>query len=283
MEYKYLKAFLLTARHQSFSLAAAELRIAQSAVSRQIKLLEESLGEQLIVRSPKHVILTAKGQELYLAVTDFDKNAEALFSDNVTPEVRIGLLHGVLETWLVSFVRAYFQKHELNLFLEVDKPSRLIDGLSSRKFDMIIINEPVQNETVSSLKLFEEEMVFIAKKKIDFDKIETYRWITYATVDTIHSLYKRKQSDRHIRVNSMTAIVNLVRADIGIAVVPTHLLAADEKLWRYPIPKSKNPSIYISTLNYARMPKHLATLIHSLRELAAQNPRANADADANGV
>ena len=60
MEYRYLKAFLLTAEHSSFSKAAQLLSIAQSAVSRQIKLLEESLGEELIIRSSKKVILTTK-------------------------------------------------------------------------------------------------------------------------------------------------------------------------------------------------------------------------------
>ena len=40
----YLKAFLVTAKHLSFSKAAEEMRVAQSAVSRQVKLLEESLS-----------------------------------------------------------------------------------------------------------------------------------------------------------------------------------------------------------------------------------------------
>ncbi|WP_393096157.1 LysR family transcriptional regulator, partial [Halobacteriovorax sp. ZH3_bin.1] len=45
MDYRYLRAFTLTAKYLSFSKAAAELKIAQSAVSRQVKLLEESMNE----------------------------------------------------------------------------------------------------------------------------------------------------------------------------------------------------------------------------------------------
>ena len=41
LDFRYLKAFMLTAKYSSFSKAAEELNIAQSAVSRQIKLLEE--------------------------------------------------------------------------------------------------------------------------------------------------------------------------------------------------------------------------------------------------
>lgn len=62
MDYRYLKAFILTARNSSFSKAAEELKIAQSAVSRQIKLLEESVGEELIIRSSKKSSADSKGQ-----------------------------------------------------------------------------------------------------------------------------------------------------------------------------------------------------------------------------
>ena len=64
LDYRYLRAFIVTARHLNFSRAADELNIAQSAVSRQIKLLEEGVGQQLIIRSSKKVILTEKGQSL---------------------------------------------------------------------------------------------------------------------------------------------------------------------------------------------------------------------------
>ena len=47
LDFRYLKAFMLTAKYSSFSKAAEELNIAQSAVSRQIKLLEDALGTDL--------------------------------------------------------------------------------------------------------------------------------------------------------------------------------------------------------------------------------------------
>ena len=63
IDFRYLKAFILTAKYASFSKAAEELNIAQSAVSRQIKLLEDTLGEELIIRSSKKVVLSEKGKE----------------------------------------------------------------------------------------------------------------------------------------------------------------------------------------------------------------------------
>jgi len=269
VEYKYLKAFLLTAKYSSFSRAAAELRIAQSAVSRQIKLLEETLKQQLIIRSPKQVILTSKGQELYLAATDFDKSVNSLFTEDNRKEIRVGVLHGVLETWLISFMRRYYKIRDANIVIQVDKPHVLIEGLTNRNLDLAITNEFLQTEMISSLKLFDEELVVVSKKKVDYEELAAERWITYDNNDWLHVLFKKRQSERYLRVNSMTAIVNLVRNDLGVAIVPTHMLSpSDDDLFRIPIPKAKNPSIYISTLNYAHMPHHIREVSDLLRQLA---------------
>jgi len=99
MDYRYLKAFLLTAQHKSFSRAAEELHIAQSAVSRQIKLLEESLDDELIIRSSKKVLLTESGQQLYRATLHFDKITQDIFLSTNTTPLKVGTLHGLLETW----------------------------------------------------------------------------------------------------------------------------------------------------------------------------------------
>ncbi len=62
MEYNYLKAFFEVAKQRNFTKAAETLNIAQSAVSRQISLLEYSLKKQLIIRSSRKVVLTPEGE-----------------------------------------------------------------------------------------------------------------------------------------------------------------------------------------------------------------------------
>ena len=102
IDYRYLKAFLQTAKHLNFSKAADELNIAQSAVSRQIKLLEESMGEQLIVRSSKKVLLTDKGKQLLSAIQGFENAAKLITKSDDKKLIRVGILHGLLETWFIN-------------------------------------------------------------------------------------------------------------------------------------------------------------------------------------
>ncbi|MFL9876277.1 LysR family transcriptional regulator [Paraburkholderia megapolitana] len=65
-----LRFFEETARHMSFNRAAAALCVTQGAVSRQIRILEESLGAKLFERDHKGIRLTAAGMQLLPCVTD---------------------------------------------------------------------------------------------------------------------------------------------------------------------------------------------------------------------
>ncbi len=65
-----LRAFEAAARHQSFKQAASELGVTPTAVSHQIRLLEETLGVRLFDRKPRQVVLTEVGQELYPVLRD---------------------------------------------------------------------------------------------------------------------------------------------------------------------------------------------------------------------
>ena len=62
MELRYLLYFATVAEQQSFTRAAKKLRIAQPAISQQIKKLEEELEVKLLVRTKRSVKLTAAGQ-----------------------------------------------------------------------------------------------------------------------------------------------------------------------------------------------------------------------------
>jgi DNA-binding transcriptional LysR family regulator len=69
MEFRQLKYFVATAEAQHFRRAAASLRIAQPALSRQIKALEEEIGVALFERSPQGARLTEAGRSLLTDAT----------------------------------------------------------------------------------------------------------------------------------------------------------------------------------------------------------------------
>ena len=62
MELRHLRYFLAVGEASSFTKAAARLRVAQPALSRQVQDLEDEIGVELLRRSPRGVTLTAEGR-----------------------------------------------------------------------------------------------------------------------------------------------------------------------------------------------------------------------------
>ncbi len=256
MDYRYLKAFLLTAEHASFSKAALILNIAQSAVSRQIKLLEESLGEELIIRSSKKVLLTHKGEELYTITRHFDKMSHDLFEREDHRPLNIGILHGLLRNWFPPILSKYCKKTQRNIRLNVKDEPELLAGIEAGKLDIIFTTLNIQSELVTSLKLFSEKLVLISRDEIQKKKLNEYTWIVFSEGDNLFKV-SPKISDRIISVESISAILTLVKNGLGIAVVPDHVLPKNHQFQISEVTTLPRSEIYMTTLNYKTMPNHI--------------------------
>ncbi len=265
LDYRYLKAFMVTSRFLNFSKAAQELNIAQSAVSRQIKLLEESVGQQLIIRSSKKVLLTEKGQSLLKELGEFETKLQNIFFGHMNKTVRVGILHGLLETWF-NDVMVDFSKTSLHqLIVEVNSVENLKEKLHNGKYDLIFTTENIQSELVSSLKLFEEKMVLVSKIEINHKEASDYPWIVYSEQDHLFQLYK-KRSQKIVVVNSVTTILKLVKKGVGIAIIPDHTLDKENHLKTYELKGLAKQHIHLSSLNFKTMPEHIKALVDMIKK-----------------
>src|SRR5437870_5187761 len=76
MELRHLRYFVAVAEASTFTKAAAQLHVAQPAVSRQVQALEDELGVDLLRRSPRGVMLTAEGKLFLEEARELLKRAE---------------------------------------------------------------------------------------------------------------------------------------------------------------------------------------------------------------
>lgn len=259
IDYRYLKAFQLVAKKLNFSKAAKELKVAQSAISRQIKLLEEGLGEQLIVRSSKKVVLTEKGELLLDLINNFEKQANKIFFQEEDQVIHIGILHGLLENWFIQVIEAFNQQFSNPLEIHVGTPESMLEKLTKGIYDVIFTSEQTQSDLISSLRLFDEKHVLISKEEINLKDITKYPWIIYDENDHLMKLYK-KRPNRIIQISSITAIIKMVQLGDGVAIVPDHALRSNEDLHQIEIKTPKKNSIYMTTLNYNTWPAPLKSL-----------------------
>lgn len=264
LDYRYLKAFMVTSKYLNFSKAAIELGIAQSAVSRQIKLLEESIGQQLIIRSSKKVLLTERGVLLLDELNSFEKRVQEVFFGHMNKTIRVGILHGLLETWFNDIMVEFTRTNQHQLFVEVNSLQMLKNKLQDGHYDLIFTAENIQSELVSSLKLFEEKMILISKSEINVKKTWEYPWIVYSEQDHLFQLFK-KRSQKTIVVNSITTILKLVKKGVGVAIVPEHTIAQDFSLKRYDMNGPSKHHIYLSCLNFKSIPEHIKLLVEMIK------------------
>jgi LysR family glycine cleavage system transcriptional activator len=125
--------FDCAARWGSFKLAARELHKTPAAVSLQVKQLEEAVGFALFVRHPRHIALTAKGQELSIAVArmlgDLRAKVAALQRGDEEAVLRISTTHSFAIKWLVPRMPRFTRQYpELELRLDSnDSPVDISD------------------------------------------------------------------------------------------------------------------------------------------------------------
>ncbi len=110
-----LRAFEAVARRLSFSGAADELHVTQSAVSRQVKALEDELGALLFVRGTRHVEITADGQALRRSVdpllTQLDATVRQIRQSRSRRRVSLTTFASFASLWLLPRLEAFQRLH----------------------------------------------------------------------------------------------------------------------------------------------------------------------------
>ena len=103
-----LRAFEAAARHESAKQAAEELSVTATAISHQIRALEESLGVPLFLRKPRQLELTAQGRELQQVLESaFDSISAAAVRLSAVPcrqAITLSTTPAVAVRWLLSWV-----------------------------------------------------------------------------------------------------------------------------------------------------------------------------------
>ncbi len=140
-----LRALEATSRHLSFTRAAEELFISQSAVSHQIRRIEDLWNIKLFKRQGKRLIISEEGQMIVPIVRDFLDNMNRalteLVNDEARSSIRVSLVHSLAERWLVPRLGKFYELHpDISVWIsttdelvnfsrdEVDIAIRLGDG-----------------------------------------------------------------------------------------------------------------------------------------------------------
>jgi len=235
---RVLKNFLAITRHKSVAAAAKEIGLTAAAAGQQVQQLEADLGVELFDRTKRSLSLNHQGRSLIEPIQDIIARYEALGSDFKSDLSGTIVLGALVSTLMGAFGNALNKIKRSYPGLEV----KLIAGLSSNFLDQVLdgtLDAAIVTESPYALpqhvqwtELYKEPMILImptplSKKggktlgqesDLAFIRFERNTWNGHLVDQTIRA--NKLNIKEGMELNSVEAIIELVRQGLGYSIVP---------------------------------------------------------------
>ena len=241
IEFRHLRTIKAIEEAGGLAKAADMLHITQSALSHQIKGLEDQAGVELFVRRSKPMRLSAAGQRLLRTANKILPEIDALQAEFASLRGgRAGRLHIAIEChacfeWLFPVLEA-FRKAWPDVDVDI-RPGLAFDALPAltrEEVDLVVSSDPEEHPDLEFSPLFDYEPVFVASSQhalaqkpwIEAQDFRDEILITYpvdrARLDVFSQLLMpAKVEPRAVRQVELTAVILLlVASNRGVAVLP---------------------------------------------------------------
>jgi len=160
-----VRTFLVVCEQRSFTRAGGRLGRSQSAISLQVRRLEEQLGQSLLSRDPRHVVPTEQGEAFLPQARRLlrlnDEILAGLAADDVEGEVRLGAPEDFATLHLPTVLGAFARSHpKVALTVTCDLTLNLLDRLREGALDMALVKrEPLGPDL--GVRVWREPLVWV--------------------------------------------------------------------------------------------------------------------------
>ena len=241
MDLSQFRTLIQVAELGSLSKAADRLRIAQPALSRQIKLLEEELGARLFDRHGRGMVLTDAGREVRERVarimSEVDEMRASVPETNavLTGRVAVGLPPTVAEIVSVPLVAAFRRDHpRVELRFICAFTGYLLDWLQRGEIDVAVLYDPAATRSLRSRPLLIENLLLVAPSEqglslaraVPFARLEAETLLLPSGRHGLRTIVERCAADAGIALkvgiesDSLHTLKDLVRHGYGRTILP---------------------------------------------------------------
>ncbi|WP_323769103.1 LysR family transcriptional regulator [Antarctobacter sp.] len=286
MDWDKLRIFHAVADAGSLTHAGDALHLSQSAVSRQIRALEESLNTTLFHRHARGLILTEQGELLFDATTSMIKRIDAATArirdseEEVFGELRVTTTHGFGALWLAPRLSKLYAKFpELNIDLMLEE--RVLD-LPMREADVAIrMKEPSQADLIRKRLMSIRMRLYASPDYLDahgephqLEDIQGHRLICQnpnsAQVSAGKALVQHLLSfepPATLTVNNYFGVLQAVLSNLGIGVLPDYIIEDFPHVKRVlPEVESVEVPVFLAYPEELRQSKRVATFRDFVQE-----------------
>ncbi len=245
MELRQLRYFLGVVSAGSFGRAASQLHIAQPALSRQVKALEDDLGVQLLFRTAQGVHVTEAGQrfrdlaEALMRSVDNMRGEVAHLAKEPNGSVVVGLPPSIaylITSHLIETCQARFPMVKIRIVEALSV--FLVDWLELGRIDVAILTDPRDAYAIERRDLTDEDMVLVGVPahlpadcpSVPLEQLNDYRIVISQGFERVMQPWceAAKVSPSYaMQLDSIPIIQDMVRRGLYCTIVPYGMVHAD--------------------------------------------------------
>jgi len=268
MDIRQLEMFLRVAEEANFTRAGERLHVSQSAISRQIKLLEEELGEALLHRRGKSVSLTHPGELLlrtaHRVLADMQDVASQI---SEVHELQRGTLHigggmTVCIYILPRLLRRYRARYKgVDLRVTSGTSETLLRLIRTHELDVGLLTLPVVAKDLEVIPVLKEEMVVVTAPRHPLTRgrsvmpknLSKYPLILFETGSNTRKildqffLEEKVPVDLAMETENVEIIKAMVASGLGITIIPYAAIAKDLRSRRFGWARIKGQRLFRET------------------------------------
>lgn len=248
-----VRAFLVVCEQRSFTRAGERLGRSQSAISLQVRRLEEQLGQPLLSRDPRHVALTEQGEAFLPQARRLlrlnDEILAGLGADDVEGEVRLGAPEDFATLHLPKVLGAFARSHpRVALTVTCDLTLNLLDRLREGALDIALVKrEPLGPDL--GVRVWREPLVWVG---LDADLVQRSGTLPLVAAPSPCVYRKRAiaaldQTGRAWRATytspSLAGQLAALRGGLGLSVLPREMVPDDLTILTEGLPRLEDAEV----------------------------------------
>lgn len=251
MHIENFKVFCDLVESKSFSRAAKLNGITQSAVSQQLRTMEENLKTIIVDRSQKQFRLSAEGEIFYAAAKDVLMRYDQLNSDLlatksiVSGRLNISTVYSVGLHEMPPYIKHFMQEYpHVKARIEFSRSNRVYEDIASGVSDLGIVAFPSKNRQVEVIPFKEDRLVLICapthplakEASVSLKALASERFIAFdsdiptrkATDMALHEA--KVEVEPVLEFDNIETMKRAVEIDAGVALVPSATVIQEVKL-----------------------------------------------------
>lgn len=289
-----LSLFHLVVKHRSFTKAAQAAGLTQSAITRQIQGMENSLGVSLLERTTRSVGLTKAGEFLFhessRLLGDVDQSLRRMKEDftDARKEIRVGVSRSIGLAHLPGFFHANLrQVSKVGYHVSYQPSTEILSALETNDLDLGVLCPPPRlPQTLCTTHRFTDAFTLIAPTEfasqfavLPKSKLAKNAWLQkqpWLLIDentntgkqlrkwTAHSGLKIEAT---MQLDSFDLIITLVSLGMGVSFVPMRALALygrKKTLARLHLPNRFERELVVVMRRHRKQPQHLAEFVKNI-------------------